>query len=103
MGLRLQAQRRRRERPCLTAKSLFSYGAPSRNAGCAPVLKTPHSTSYSYTWRAPGALIRCQRDRGAGRLATNVAFPVVANLATLDELRRDWSDQHVVAMRAAYG
>jgi hypothetical protein len=28
---------------------------------------------------------------------------MVANLAALDELRRDWRDQHVVAMRAANG
>jgi len=50
----------------------------------------------------PLALIGCQRDRGAGGLAADVAFPVVANLAALDEFRCDRSDQQVVAMRAAF-
>src|SRR5215475_15416149 len=51
--------------------------------GCAPVLKNTALYQLFQGLGRPPALIRCQRDESAGRLATNIAFPVVANLAAL--------------------
>ena len=42
-------------------------------------------------------------DEGAEGLATGVAFPMVADLAVLDEFRRHRCDHPVAAARAAHG
>lgn len=41
-------------------------------------------------------------NRDAGEKAAGIAFPMVANLATLDEFRRGRGDHEVTAMRAPH-
>ena len=47
--------------------------------------------------------MRREPDEGAEGLATGVAFPMVADLAVLDEFRRHRCDHPVAAARAAHG
>src|SRR5262245_15819843 len=62
------------------------------------MLQTPHSTTYSSgigVFRSMG----CQRNTRTGELAANVAFPMVADFATLYEFGGNRSDHQVATVR----
>src|SRR4029078_3366578 len=64
--------------------------------------KTHHieETLYTRVYSAEKSSMRGERDRSAGELAADLAFPVVSNLAAFDEFRGHRCDHHVPTMRA---
>jgi hypothetical protein len=60
-------------------------------------------TLYTRDYSGKKSSMRRERNRRAGKFATRLAFPVVANLASLDEFRRDRGNHDLPALWALRG